>query len=111
MPCGASVRKATDVRLVGTVNGIARAAASQGATLKLVVLGVFFTALPQTLFTSSHTHLKAKTVSIIATLLPVYGPLFAVFALGEIPTMRTLVGGAIVVGAVVTETLRQFRRG
>lgn len=76
---------------------------------KLALLGVLFTALPQTLFTSSHTHLKAKTVSIIATLLPVYGPLSAVLVLGEIPTLRTLVGGLVVIGAVAAETFRHVK--
>lgn len=72
----------------------------------LALLGVLFTALPQTLFTSGHAHLKAKTVSIIATMLPVYGATTAFLLLGEVPTMRTLAGGAIVVGTVVVETFR-----
>lgn len=77
----------------------------------LALLGVGFTALPQTLFTSGHAHLKAKTVSIIATLLPVYGAISAFLLLGEVPSGRTIVGGVIVVGTVVVETLRSIRSG
>lgn len=75
----------------------------------LALLGVLFTALPQTLFTSGHAHLKAKTASIISTLLPVYGALLAFLLLGEAPTIRTYIGGAIVLGTVVVETLRSLR--
>lgn len=75
----------------------------------LVLLGVVFTALPQTLFTSGHRHLRAKTVSILATLLPVYGALSAFLLLGERPAGRTLVGGAVVLAAVVWETLWSVR--
>ncbi|MCP5517280.1 MAG: EamA family transporter [Verrucomicrobiales bacterium] len=82
---------------------------TRGSVAKLVLLGVVFTALPQTLFTSSHTHLKAKTVSIIATLLPVYGPVSAALFLGEIPSVRTVIGGVVVVVAVAAETFRHVK--
>jgi drug/metabolite transporter (DMT)-like permease len=74
--------------------------------LQLLLLGVVFTALPHTLFTAAFANLKVKTVSIIATLLPIYGALFAWLLLGEIPTWRTAVGGAIVLAAVAFETIR-----
>lgn len=79
------------------------------ALLQLAVLGVFFTALPQTLFTASFANLKAKTVSIIATLLPIYGAVFAALVLGEIPSVRTVVGGSIVLCAVAYETARSMK--
>lgn len=79
-------------------------------SFQLFVLGVMFTALPQTLFTASFLHLKARTVSIIATLLPVYGTVFAAVLLGEIPSWRTAAGGSIVVTAVALETWRNLRK-
>jgi drug/metabolite transporter (DMT)-like permease len=45
----------------------------------LLLMGSFFTALPQALFAASFKHLTAKTVGIIATLLPFYGALFGYF--------------------------------
>jgi drug/metabolite transporter (DMT)-like permease len=77
---------------------------------QLLMLGVFFTALPHTLYTSSLAHLKARSTGIIATLLPVYGALAAAFFLGEVPSTRTLVGGAIILGAVALETARVLNR-
>ncbi|RME96295.1 MAG: DMT family transporter [Verrucomicrobia bacterium] len=82
---------------------------SAGSAGWLVLLGVVFTALPHTLFTSGHRHLRAKTVSIVATLLPVYGALSAFLLLGERPGWRTLAGGVVVLAAVVAETLRSVR--
>ncbi|MFP4113840.1 MAG: DMT family transporter [Spirochaetales bacterium] len=85
-----------------------------GATARwwphFLLLGTAFTAVNQSLYASSLRHLSAKTVSIIATLLPLYTTVLAVFILGEIPTARTIVGGAIVIVAVMAETLRAARR-
>lgn len=77
---------------------------------QLLLLGVFFTALPHTLYTRSLRHLKARSVGIIATLLPIYGAISAALLLGEIPALRTLVGGAIILAAVSLETWRVMRR-
>lgn len=79
--------------------------------LKLILLGVLFTALPHTLFTNSLRGLKAKTVAVIATMLPVYGTCTAALFLGEIPGKRILVGGCIIVGAVLFESWRVLQRG
>jgi drug/metabolite transporter (DMT)-like permease len=78
---------------------------------QLVLLGVLFTALPHTWYTRSLAHLKARSAGVIATLLPVYGALAAALFLGEIPTFRTLLGGAIILGAVTVETWRVMTAG
>jgi len=78
-----------------------------GATLNssdiwlLLVLGVACTALPQTLFIKSLAALKAQLASVVAGLEPVYGIVFAVLLLGEIPSMQTITGAVIVFGAVI----------
>lgn len=73
---------------------------------KLLLLAVIFTAIPHTLFTKSLTHLKASTAGIVASLQPLYATVFAIFLLHEIPTGYTWVGGTLVGGAVIFETLR-----
>jgi drug/metabolite transporter (DMT)-like permease len=45
-------------------------------------------------------YVKAQLASIIATLEPVYGIVFAALLLGEIPELRTIVGGAIILLAI-----------
>lgn len=65
----------------------------------LVLLGVVFTGIAHTLFIGGLSHVKAQTASIIASLEPVYGIITAVIFLGEIPTLRVVVGGVIILGA------------
>ena len=72
----------------------------------LLLLGTVFTAVTQALYANSLRALSAKTVSIIATMLPLYSTILALTILGEVPTVRTIVGGVVVIGAVLVETLR-----
>ncbi len=67
--------------------------------LLLILLGVVFTAVSHSLFIKGMTHIKAQLASIIASLEPVYGIIFAIFLLNEIPTARTIMGGVIILGA------------
>jgi drug/metabolite transporter (DMT)-like permease len=64
----------------------------------LLVLGVLCTALAHTLFIESLGGLRAQTASVISALEPVYGVTLAALLLGEVPTLRTLVGGGLIVG-------------
>ena len=66
----------------------------------LGVLGILCTALAQALFIYSFVNIKAQMASVISGLEPVYGVLFALFLLGEIPSPRTIIGGIIILGAV-----------
>jgi len=70
----------------------------------LVVLGIFFTATPHTLLVTALRHLKAKTVSLIGCLQPLYGTLLAIPFLGETPNIDTIIGGTLVVSAALFET-------
>ena len=89
-------------------------AGTVGPTLRewplLLLLGTVFTAVTQSLYASSLRNLSAKTVSIIATLIPLYSTIMAFFVLGEVPTVRTVIGGAAVIVAVMTETVRASGR-
>ncbi len=76
----------------------------------LAVLGVCCTAAAHTLFIRGMRNVNAQTASLIASLEPVYGILFALVLLGEQPTARTLLGGAVILGAVLLVTLRASRR-
>lgn len=75
----------------------------------LAVLGAACTALAHTLFIRGMRGVNAQTASLVASLEPVYGILFALVLLGEVPTVRTMMGGAIILGAVLLVTLRAAR--
>ncbi len=78
---------------------------TQTQWLQLLLLGIFFTALPHTLFANSLLHLKAKTASLVGCMQVVYGTLFAAIFLAEMPNMQTITGGLIVISAAVYETI------
>jgi len=75
----------------------------------LLLSGVIFTALAHTLYVTSMTHLTATTVSIVASIQPLYATGLAFLILGEIPRSNTVYGGIIIVGAVVSEAIRKAR--
>jgi len=75
----------------------------------LLLLGIVFTALPQTLFAASFRHLSARTVGVLATLLPFYGAFWGYVVHNEIVTVRTAIGGSLILACVVFETTRSVR--
>jgi drug/metabolite transporter (DMT)-like permease len=77
---------------------------------QLLLLGVFFTALPHTLFANSLRHLKAKTVGLIGCMQVLYGTVFAAIFLAELPDWKTIFGGIIVISAAVYETISTSRK-
>jgi len=72
----------------------------------LAILGVFFTALLQALAVASLRHLRVQTASIVIGLEPVYGIALASLMLHEIPSSRTIFGGAIICAAVAVSTTK-----
>lgn len=74
--------------------------------LLIVLLGVVFTAMAHSLFIKGMTSIKANVASIIASLESFYGIVFAALLFSEIPTVRTILGGAIILGAAVWASLQ-----
>ena len=72
----------------------------------LIVLGLACTALAHTLFIGGLAVVTAHTASVIAALEPVYGIALALVFLGEVPSGRTIAGGALIVAAAVIATRR-----
>lgn len=67
----------------------------------LAVLGIVCTAISHTLFIKGMKTIKAQTASIIHALEPVYGIIFAFILLNEIPSLRTILGGVVILAAQV----------
>jgi len=76
----------------------------------LLVLGVLCTALAHTLFIDALARVSAHTASIVAGLEPVYGIALAFLLLGEVPSARTLFGGALILGAALYATRAHARQ-
>lgn len=69
--------------------------------LILLILGVVCTALAHTLFIASMRTITAQSASLLASLEPVWGILFGVLLLRDVPTVTTLLGGAIIICATM----------
>lgn len=72
----------------------------------LVLLGVIFTALAHTLYIQGLSGIRAWVAGIIASLESVYGIVFALVIFAQVPSLRTLLGGAIILGAALYSSLQ-----
>ena len=72
--------------------------------LILLILGVICTALAHTLFIGSMRNITAQSASLLASLEPVWGILFGIVLLKDIPTPITLIGGTIILCATMLPT-------
>ncbi|MGV8983490.1 DMT family transporter [Clostridium sp.] len=72
----------------------------------LVLLGVVFTAISHTLFINGLKNVKTQTAGIISSLEPVYGIIFALLIIGEVPTIREILGGIIILGTAFYSTIK-----
>lgn len=68
--------------------------------LLLILLGVVFTALAHAIFIRSLVSISAQKASVITSLEPVYGILFAIFLVDEIPSLRVIIGAVIILSTV-----------
>jgi len=72
--------------------------------LWIVLLGVFCTAVAHSLFVSALAVIKARTAAVIFALEPVYGITFAWLLFAEQPTIRMLLGGGLIIAAIVVSS-------
>ena len=74
----------------------------------LIILGTVCTAGSHTLFIKGMRYIKAQTASIISSLEPVYGIIFAFLFLSEIPSLRTIAGGCVILVSQVLIFIKIF---
>ncbi|MDP3846133.1 MAG: DMT family transporter [Pseudomonas sp.] len=74
--------------------------------LWLALLGVFCTAVGHWLFVASLSALKARTAAVAFALEPVYGISFAWLIFAQAPSLRMLVGAALIMLAILLSVLR-----
>ena len=63
------------------------------------LMGVFCTAIGYTLWNKGTKRVRVEHVTILGFLAPVASSLYAVFLVAERPTVWTVVGGALILGA------------
>jgi drug/metabolite transporter (DMT)-like permease len=72
----------------------------------LLLLGVVFTAGAHVLFIHGLRQVPARNAALVGTLEPVYGVVAAALIIAETPSLRTLLGGAIIMLTVATALRR-----
>ena len=72
----------------------------------LFILGAITTALGHTLFLSSFSHFNISTASIMSSIQPLFGVLLGALFLYEIPTLKSVFGGALILTTVLIESKR-----
>ena len=73
----------------------------------IILIGCVCTALAYTLFVSAQKKVKAQTAGLISGLETVYGIVYAWILLGEIPTVREIVGGVMILSVAVFTSLQK----
>ncbi len=76
----------------------------------ILLLALVTTAIGHTLFLMTFKHFNITTASIISSTQPIYGILIGMMFLGEYPQWKTVLGGALILSAVVVESLREMRK-
>jgi drug/metabolite transporter (DMT)-like permease len=69
------------------------------AWLAAAIMGVVCTAIPYTLWNVGMRRVRVEQVAILGYIEPVAGPLYAVFLVGQMPTVWTVLGGVLILGA------------
>jgi drug/metabolite transporter (DMT)-like permease len=78
--------------------------------MALLTLALLTTAVGHTLFVMSFKNFSISTASIMSSIQPVYGILFGMFLLNEIPSENTLIGGFLILTTVTIESVQSNRR-
>ena len=73
--------------------------------LWISLLGIFCTGLAHSLFVASLAVIKARTAAVVFAMEPVYGITFAWLIFAEAPTLRMLLGGALIILAIAVSAL------
>ncbi len=76
----------------------------------VILLALVTTSIGHTLLVKNLKHFSAVTVSLISSIIPVYGILFGIFFLQEIPTVTTVVGGLLIMTSFMLETLSTSKK-
>lgn len=73
----------------------------------VVLLGVVCTALAHSLYVAAQKRVKAQTAGIISGMETVYGILYALILLGEMPELREWIGGGIILAAAMFTSMEK----
>jgi len=74
--------------------------------IRIVALALITTSIGHTLFVNSFKNFTISAVSIMSSMSPIYGILFGILFLSEIPSKTTIFGGILILATVVIESFQ-----
>lgn len=72
----------------------------------IAFVGFICTAFAHSLYVSAQKSVRAQTAGIVSGMETVYGILYALILLGEIPSARELAGGAVILGVAMYSSMK-----
>ena len=76
----------------------------------LLILAFLTTSVGHTLFVMSFKNFSVSTASIMSSVQPIYGILFGILFLSEIPAWKTIIGGALILTTVIIESIQSTKK-
>ena len=76
----------------------------------VALIGCICTAFAYSLYISAQKKVKAQTAGLISGMETVYGILYAFLLLGEVPTVREIIGGVVILSVGLYSSLKQDRK-
>lgn len=76
---------------------------------RILTLALVTTAVGHTLFVNSFKNFRITAISIMSSMSPIYGILFGMLFLGEIPASKTIIGGILILSTVIIESYQSSK--
>lgn len=76
----------------------------------LLILAIVTTCIGHTLFLMSLRNFSTTAASIMSSAQPLYAIILGILFLSEYPSLKTIIGGALIISAVVIESIRSFSK-
>lgn len=77
--------------------------------LGVALIGCVCTAFAYSVYVSAQKKVKAQTAGIISGMETVYGIVYAFILLREVPSVRELIGGAVILGVALATSLEKSK--
>ena len=75
--------------------------------LGVMMIGFFCTAFAYSLYVSAQKGVRAQTAGLISGMETVYGIIYALILLGEVPSGREILGGIVILGVALVTSLKE----
>ena len=76
----------------------------------ILLFATVFTLVSRYFYINGLKGVSAQTAGVISCLEPVYGIILAFIILGEVPTVKEIIGGLIIMGAAVYSSMRAVKK-